>query len=116
MKGSWTAVSLVTLCAATASVAAPLPPRPAPRTLDHLRGAGIAAVGKDADRKVSTRLRAAERWGGPRAAGLVAADPPRSPDGKLEVYLDCATLGAEQLAALANAGVTVEAVEAARGR
>ena len=68
------------------------------------------------DRKVSSRLRAAEGRVGPLAGALVPADPPRSPDGKLQVYVDCSPLGAEQLAALEQAGVTVDGVEPARGR
>jgi subtilisin family serine protease len=46
----------------------------------------------------------------------VPADPPRSPEGKLQVYVDCSRLGAEQLAALEQAGVTVDGVELDRGR
>ena len=53
---------------------------------------------------------------GPLAGALVPADPPRSPEGKLQVYVDCSPLGAEQLAALEQAGVTIDGVEPARGR
>ena len=65
---------------------------------------------------MSSRLRAAERWVGPLAGALVPADPPRSPEGKLQVYVDCSPLGAEQLAALEQAGVTIDGVDTDRGR
>src|SRR5262249_56037432 len=68
------------------------------------------------DTKVSTRRRAAGRRLGPLAGPLVPAAPPRSPEGELQVYVDCAPLGAEQLAALRRAGVTVDGVEPDRGR
>lgn len=116
MRALWSVVSIVTCCAATLSAAAPLPPRPTPRTLDRLTSAGLAPGSKEPHRKVASRLRAAEGWAGPLAAGLVPADPPRASDGKLQVYLDCTTLGAAQLTALERAGLTVDGVEAARGR
>ena len=65
---------------------------------------------------MSSRLRAAEGWAGPLAGALVPADPPRSPEGELQVYVDCAPLGAEQLAALERAGMTVDGVDFGRGR
>jgi subtilisin family serine protease len=111
-----TVASLIALCAVSASAALPLVPRPAPRTLDRLTRPDFAVGSTKADRKVSSRLRAAEGWMGPLAGPLVPADPPRSPDGKLQVYVDCSPLGAEQLAALEQAGVTVDGVEPARGR
>jgi subtilisin family serine protease len=116
MKGVWTVVSIVTFWAATASVVPAVALRPAPRTLDRLTRAQLPAGSKDANRKVASRLHAAQRWAGPLAGGLVPADPPRSSDGKLQVYLDCSTLGAAQLAALEQAGVTVDGVEPGRGR
>ncbi len=116
MKGLSTVAAIITLCAVSAAAASPLAPRPAPRTLDRLTRAGLPDASKNTDRKVSSRLRAAEGWAGPLAAGLVPADPPRSPDGRLQVYLDCSPLGAAQLAALAQAGVTVDGVEPGRGR
>ncbi len=115
MKGLSTVASIVTFCAVAASAATP-PPRPAPRTLDRLTRADLAEGRKLADRKVSSRLRAAEGWAGPLAGGLVPAPPPRSPDGRLHVYVDCAPLGAAQLTALEQAGVTVDGVEFGRGR
>jgi subtilisin family serine protease len=116
MKRLSTVASIVALCAVGASAAPTLVPRPAPRTLDRLTRADLADGSKKADGKVKSRLRAAEGWMGPVAGPFVPADPPRSPDGKLEVYMDCSPLGAAQLAALEQAGVTVDGVEPERGR
>jgi hypothetical protein len=74
MKGLSTVASIITFCAATASAAPPLAPQRAPRTLDRLTRADLPDGRKNADRKVSSRLRAAEGWAGPLAAGLVPAD------------------------------------------
>src|SRR5262245_36109240 len=116
MKRIATVASIITFCAATASAAPSLVPRPAPRTLDRLARADLLHGSKNADRKVSSRLRAAEGWAGPLASGLVPADPPRSPDGKLQVYVDCSPFGDEQVARLEQNGVNVEGVDTARGR
>jgi subtilisin family serine protease len=116
MKRLSTVASLVALFAVTASAAPPQVPRPAPHTLDRLTRPALADGSKKPDRKVSSRLRAAEGWLGPLAGPLVPAAPPRSPEGKLEVYVDCSPLGAEQLAALGQAGMTVDRVEPGRGR
>jgi subtilisin family serine protease len=109
MKTLWTATSLIALFVASASAA------PAPRTLDHLTRPDVAHGATKAQRKVSSRMRAAEELG-PLAGPLVPADPPRSPDGKLLVYVDCAPLGAEQVDALERAGLTVDGVDLDRGR
>jgi subtilisin family serine protease len=116
MKRLSTVVSIIALCAVSASAAPPLVPRPAPRTLDRLTRPDLGVESHKGDRKVSSRLRAAAGWVGPLAGPLVPADLPRSPEGKLQVYVDCSPLGAEQLAALEEAGVTVDGVEPARGR
>src|SRR5262249_36319195 len=97
MKTLWTAASLVALFVLGASAA------PAPRTLDHLTRSDVAHGAKKAQSKVSSRMRTAEEVG-PLAGPLVPVDPPRSPDGKLLVYVDCAPLGAEQVDALERAG------------
>src|SRR5262249_26350220 len=112
------AASIIALCAASASAVPGLVPRPAPRTVDRLPRLAVADGSKKTDLKVSSRLRAAERRlrPGPLGGPLVPADPPRSPEGELQVYVDCAPLGAEQLAALRRAGVTVDGVEPDRGR
>src|SRR5262249_52753088 len=47
---------------------------------------------------------------------LVPADPPRSPEGELLVYVDCDPLGAEQIEALKRAGLTVDGVDFGHGR
>jgi subtilisin family serine protease len=116
MKRLSTVASLVALCAATASAAPPLVPRPAPHTLDRLNRPALAAGSKEGEAKVSSRLRVVEGWLGPLAGPLVPASPPRSAEGKLDVYVDCSQLGAEQLAALGQAGVTVDGVDPDRGR
>jgi hypothetical protein len=116
MKRLSTVASIIALCATAAAASPSLAPRPAPRTLDRLTHADLPDGTKGTDRKVSSRLRAAEGWAGPLAGGLVPAGPPRSPDGKLQVYVDCSPLGAEQLAALEQGGVTVDGVEPDRGR
>jgi hypothetical protein len=64
-----------------------------------------------AHNKVSSWLRAAQRRVGPSAGPLVPADPPRSPEGKLLVYVDCDPLGVEQIAALEQAGLSVDGVD-----
>src|SRR5262245_10237157 len=124
------AASIIALCAASASAvpgstgwgpAGPPPvpgrlPRPAPRTVDRLPHAAVRDGSKKTDLKLGSRLRAAESRLGPLAGPLIPADPPRSPEGELQVYVDCAPLGAEQLAALRRAGVTVDGVEPDRGR
>ena len=116
MKRLSIVASLIALCAVNASATPPLAQGSAPHTLDRLSRPGLPNENTKADRKVSSRLRAAERRVGPLAGALVPADPPRSPEGKLEVYVDCAPLGAEQLAALKQAGVTIDGVDTDRGR
>src|SRR5262249_41325103 len=110
------AASIIALCAASASAVPGLVPRPAPRTVDRLPRLAVADGSKKTDLKVSSRLRAAESRLGPLAGPPVPAAPPRSPEGELQVYVDCAPLGAEQLTALRQAGVTVDGVEPDRGR
>jgi subtilisin family serine protease len=111
-----TVASIIALCAVSASAASPLVSQAAPRTLDRLARSDLAGGSKKADGKVKSRLRASEGWMGPLAGPFVPAAPPRSAEGKLEVYVDCSPLGAEQLAALAQAGMTVDGVETERGR
>ena len=115
MKRLSTVASIIALCTVSAS-AAPLVPRPAPRTLDRLTRPDVADGNRKADGKVKSRLRAAEGLVGPVAGPLVPAAPPRSPNGKVEVYVDCSPLGDAQLTALGQAGVTVDGVEPGRGR
>src|SRR5262245_50232375 len=116
MRRPSTAAAIIALTAAS-TLAAPFPTlRPAPHTLDHFVLAASANEGDKAAGKVSGRLRAADAWIGPRAGALVPADPPRSPDGKLQVYVDCSPLGTEQMQALEQTGVTIDGVETARGR
>jgi subtilisin family serine protease len=110
MKTHWTTASLIALFAANASAAPP------PRTLDHLTRAHLAQASKKADSKVSRWLRAARGGMPPSAGPLVPVHPPRSTEGKLLVYVDCAPLGAEQVDALERAGLTVDGVDLARGR
>jgi subtilisin family serine protease len=105
-----TIAAIVALLAASASAA----PQQAPHTHDQLTRPDLGAASQKVDSKVSSRLRAAEGWVG--AGPLVPADPPRSPDGKLQVYVDCSPLGVEQLEALERAGLTVDGVEPIRGR
>jgi len=117
MKRLSIAASLIALCAVNAS-ATPSPALgPAPHTLDRLTRPALPNGSTKANSKVSSRLRAAEEGRvGPLTSALVPADPPRSPEGELQVYVDCSPLGAEQLAALEQAGVTVDGVELGRGR
>ena len=76
-----------------------------------------ATAGKQLDSKVSSRLRVtAPRFGAAPVGALVPADPPRATDGKLLVYIDCWTLGPEELAKLQEVGVTVDGVELPRAR
>src|SRR5262245_36866424 len=116
MKYVSTAVaSIIALCAVSALAAPPLALRPAPRTLDRFTLPGLTSGSKPTDGKVSGRLRAAERRLGPVAGSLVPADPPRSPDGKLNVYVDCSPLGADQRAALERAGAIIDGSEPGHG-
>jgi subtilisin family serine protease len=100
-------------CAATAS-AAPLAPRTLDRLANPLLGMRNGHAPGSPEGKVSWALRATP--GGPLAGGLVAVDPPRAADGRLEVYVDCSTVGPKELAALAAAGVGVDAVRTDTGR
>src|SRR5262245_45400570 len=116
MRRPSTAAAIIVFTAAS-TLAAPFPTlRPAPHTLDRFALAASANEGDKAAGKVSSRLLAADSWLGPRAGALVPADPPHSPDGKLEVYVDCSPLGAEQMQTLEQTGVTIDGVESARGR
>src|SRR5262245_21815315 len=103
---------LVTLFAISASAA----PQAAPHTLDRLGRPHLAQGNGKSHWKVSSWLRAAQRKFGPSAGPLVPADPPRSPEGKLLVYVDCDPLGVEQLDALDRAGLTVDGVDFVHGR
>src|SRR5262245_34658767 len=84
---------LVTLFAISASAA----PQSAPHTLDRLSRPHLAPGSEKSRSKVSSWLRAPQRRLGPSSGALVPADPPRSPEGKLLVYVDCDPLGVEQL-------------------
>jgi len=110
MKPLSIVASMITLFAVSASAA----PRPVPHTLDRLTRPDLAD-GSQKTSKVSSRLRAEGRVG-PTTGPLVPAKLPRSPDGKLQVYVDCSPLGVEQLEALERAGLTVDGVELTRGR
>jgi subtilisin family serine protease len=114
MRTSSAAVVTLVLCAVGALAA----PR-VPRTLDHLDGSTLdlrsaRALGSG-ERKVSRRLRSALA-ARTSAGALVPAEPPRAADGRLQVYVDCSTVGPSQLAALAAAGVRVDAVRVDTGR
>ncbi len=110
MRPFLTMTTIVALLAASASAA----PQHAPHTHDRLTRQDLATASQKVDSKVSSRLRATE--GSVGTGPLVPADPPRSPDGQLQVYVDCSPLGAEQLDALERAGLTVDGVEPIRGR
>ena len=116
MKRLSIVASVIALCAVNASAALPLAQGPAPHTLDRLTRPALPNGSTKANPKVSGRLRAAEGRMGPLTSALVPADPPRSPEGRLQVYVDCSPLGAEQLAALEQAGVAVDGVDLAQGR
>ena len=116
MRTFTTAAAIIAFCTVTAAGASTATPRFLPRTIDRLTRSNLLPRGRTEGGKVSSRLRAADGWTGPLAGALVPGPPPRSSDGKLHVYVDCAPLGAAQLAALGPAGVTVEAVDWARGR
>src|SRR5262249_56912025 len=90
------AASIIALCAASASAAPGQVPRPAPRTLDRLSRLAVADGHEKADRKVSSRLRAAESQLGPLAGPLVPADPPRSPGREPQGSIDRQTLSPRQ--------------------
>jgi subtilisin family serine protease len=108
--------SVASIVAAFLAISASAAPQSAPHTLDHLTPPQLARGSKTADTKVSSWLRAAQRRLGPSAGPLVPADPPRSPDGKLQVYVDCDPLGVEQIEALGRAGLTVDDVDFGLGR
>jgi len=109
---SFVASILAALFATSASAA----PQSAPHTLDRLTRPHLTRGSKATHDKVSSWLRAAQRSLGRSAGPLVPADPPRSPEGELLVYVDCDPLGVEQLAALAQAGLTVDGVDFGLGR
>jgi subtilisin family serine protease len=110
LKPLITVVSIIAILAVSASAA------PVPRTHDRLTRPDLGDRSQKAGTKVSSRLRAKEGWVGPPTGPLVAADPPRSPEGKLQVYVDCSPLGVEQLDALERAGLTLDGVEPSQGR
>jgi len=103
---------LVTLFAIGASAA----PQSAPHRLDRLSGPPLARGSGKSRSKLSSWLRTPQRQLGPSSGPLVPADPPRSPEGKLLVYVDCDPLGVEQLDALDRAGLTVDGVDFVHGR
>ncbi|TMQ71140.1 MAG: hypothetical protein E6K81_10855 [Candidatus Eisenbacteria bacterium] len=108
--------SVASILAAFFAISASAAPQSAPHTLDRLTRPHFARGSKTADNKVSSWLRAAQRRLGPSAGPLVLADPPRSPEGQLLVYVDCNPLGVEQIEALHQAGLTVEGVDFRLGR
>jgi hypothetical protein len=108
--------SVASVLAAVFAVGASAAPLSAPHTLDRLTRPHLASGSKTSHDKVSSWLWAAQRRLGPNAGPLVPADPPRSPDGKLLVYVDCDPLGGEQIAALEQAGLTVDGVDFGLGR
>jgi subtilisin family serine protease len=110
MRPLSTIASILALVAASASAG------PVPHTHDRLTRPDAGAGSQKSDRKVSSWLRAAKGGGRSLAGPLVPADPPRSPEGKLQVYVDCSPLGAEQVDALERAGLTVDGVDSDRGR
>ena len=110
MRPLSTVASIIALVAASASAGV------VPHTHDRLTRPDAGAVSQKADRKVSSWLRAAKGGRRPLAGPLVPADPPRSPDGKLQVYVDCSPLGAEQVDALERTGLAVDGVDSDRGR
>jgi subtilisin family serine protease len=108
--------AVVSILAALLAISASAAPLSAPHTIDRLTGPHLAQGSKKAQRKVSSWLLAARRRVGPSTGPLVPADPPRSPEGELLVYVDCAPLGVEQLDALKRTGMTVDGVDFGRGR
>jgi subtilisin family serine protease len=105
--------SILAVFFAVGTSAAPLS---TPHTLDHLTRPQLDRESKTAHSKVSSWLWAAQRKLGPDAGPLVPAQPPRSPEGKLLVYVDCDPLGVEQIEALERAGLTVHGVDLDHGR
>jgi subtilisin family serine protease len=108
--------SLASILAAFFAISASAAPQSAPHTLDRLTPPHLARGSKAAHNKVASWLRAAQRRLGPAAGPLIPADPPRSREGKLLVYVDCDPLGVEQIEALAHAGLTVDGVDFGLGR
>src|SRR5262245_5160884 len=108
--------SVASILAAFFAISASAAPQSASHTLDRLTRPHLARGSKAAPNKVSSWLRAAQRGLGPSAGPLVPADPPRSPEGELLVYVDCDPLGAEQIEALERAGLTVAGVDFGHGR
>lgn len=115
MKHPSAIVSLIALCALSAAAAPPVVVERAPHTPDRLSRPALPDGAAKHD-KVSSRLRPARERVGRPAGPLVPADPPRSPEGGLRVYVDCSPLGPEQLAALEQSGVAVDGVDPGRGR
>lgn len=109
---SFVASILAVLIATGASAA----PQPAPHTRERLAPARLARESKTDDSTVSSWLRTPLRRSEAFAGPLVPADPPRSPEGELLVYVDCDPLGAEQVEALERAGLTVDGIDFGLGR
>jgi len=109
-------LSVASILAALFAISASAAPQSGPHTLDRLTRPHLARGSKAPHNKVSSWLRAAQRGLGPFAGPLVPADPPRSPEGELLVYVDCDPLGAEQIEALEGAGLTVDGVDFGHGR
>src|SRR5215468_5598285 len=107
---------VASILAAIFAVSASAAPQSAPHTLDRLTRPHLARGSKAAHNEVSSWLRAAQRRLGPSAGPLVPADPPRSPEGELMVYVDCNPLGVKQIEALEQAGLTVHGVDFGLGR
>jgi subtilisin family serine protease len=107
---------MASILAAFIAVSAAAAPQSAPHTLDRLTRPHLAQGSKAPHNKVSSWLRTAQRRSGPAAGPLVPADPPRSPEGELLVYVDCDPLGGEQIEALEQAGLTVNGVDFGLGR
>jgi subtilisin family serine protease len=108
--------SVASILAAFFAISASAAPQAGPHTLDRLTRPHLAQGSKAAHNKVSSWLRAAKRGLGASAGPLVPAEPPRSPEGELLVYVDCDPLGAEQIEALQRAGLTVDGVDFGHGR
>jgi subtilisin family serine protease len=108
--------SVALIVAALFAISASAAPQSAPHSLDRITRPDLARGSTAVHRKVSSWLRSSRRRLGPFAGPLVPADPPRSRNGKLLVYVDCDLLGAEQIEALEQAGLTVDGVDLGHGR
>ena len=110
MKPLSTVASIIALVAASASAA------PVPHTHDRLTRPDAGAGSQKADRKVSSWLRAA-KGGGDRSPARSSRPTRRArPTASCRCTWIARPSGAEQVAALERAGLTVDGVDSGRGR